>query len=397
MRSKQLLRILVFSLFIFIANYCVANVNLIESKNSYSIPSDNINLSIYQSPLNKLCFPRNKIKTHMLIDAHFHAKPFGGKAIPFAEELQYLKKSGVVFVTMMGIGQILPRTSKCTYYLDCPNIIIEPSIVNDIRNAEDYLASDHTGVYVILSMSFMNLAHPNLHDFAMLKNMSTLNHAYPGLFRWAGEVNVAKQALVKNGHKLIGLRSSLKDGHIPSSFMDKSVIRKWGPFMKELYKRDIPITLHLDIGNNKQPEEYLPVMEYILKLYPNNKIIWAHMGMSKELTNLSAKRHIAMMERFLNQDKNLYLDISWRVLQDIQFKKDMKAYTQFLDCYSTRIITGTDFVGSRNKNYLDYKEDLNVTSEILKGLNDDAYRNIALGENYIKLLHLPFNAPKVCQ
>ena len=397
MRSKQFVGILFFLFFIFIADYCSANVNFVKSNNSDSIPLNSINLSMYQPPLNKLCFPRKKIKTHMLVDAHFHAKPFGGKAIPFAEELQYLKKSGVMFVTMMGIGQILPRTSKCTYYLDCPNISVEPSIVNDIRNAENYLVSNHSNVYVVLSMSFMDLAHPDLHDFAMLKNMNTLNHAYPGLFRWAGEVNVAKQALVKNGHKLISLKGSLKDGHVPSSFIDVAVVKKWAPFMKELYKRNIPITLHLDIGNNKQPEKYLSIMQYILKLYPNNKIIWAHMGISKELTNLSVKRHIAMMERFLKQDKNFYLDISWRVLQDIQFKKDMKAYTQFLDRYSTRIITGTDFVGSRNKNYLNYKQDLDVTSKILKGLNNQAYRNIVLGENYIKLLHLPLNAPKVCQ
>ena len=75
----------------------------------------------------------------------------------------------------------------------------------------------------------------------------------------------------------------------------------------------------------------------------------------------------------------------------------MKAYTQLLNRYSTRIITGTDFVGSRNKNYLNYKDDLYATSKILNGLNNKAYRNIVLGENYIKLLQLPFSAPQICK
>jgi hypothetical protein len=43
-----------------------------------------------------------------------------------------------------------------------------------------------------------------------------------------------------------------------------------------------------------------------------------------------------------------------------------------------------------------YKEELEVTSRINKDLSDEAFRGIALGQNYFDLLGLKRRAPLIC-
>lgn len=54
-------------------------------------------------------------------------------------------------------------------------------------------------------------------------------------------------------------------------------------------------------------------------------------------------------------------------------------------------------MASRNKEYKDYQEELEVTSRINKDLGDEAFRDIALGQNYFQLLRLKELAPQVCK
>ena len=68
----------------------------------------------------------------------------------------------------------------------------------------------------------------------------------------------------------------------------------------------------------------------------------------------------------------------------------------FLNEYSGRILPGTDFLASSNKTFDVYRGELEVTGRILRFLDDEAFRNIALGENYFRLLGLEYEAPPVC-
>lgn len=43
-----------------------------------------------------------------------------------------------------------------------------------------------------------------------------------------------------------------------------------------------------------------------------------------------------------------------------------------------------------------FANEIDVTSRVNKYLSDEAFRNIALGENYFRLLGLDYTAPKVC-
>ena len=326
---------------------------------------------------NQKCYDRKKEPYTYVADSHIHFRPFGGAAIPFQELIGYFKKTGVLFVNTYGIGQILPVHSDCIYYLNCQGVPALPSIKNDFINAANYVEFKPQGLHITLSMTFPDLAKPE----NIVQMIFLYDKEYPKLFKWMGEVNLNKQALLNNNHQ-------------PAT---EKNIKDWAGFMKILKTRNIPLTIHSDLGVPANHTKFKHLMDYVLQLYPDNKIVWAHAGLSKELKAMNATKHIEIMKSFLNRYPNLMLDISWRILEDSHFSKSRGLYVAFLNSYSNRILPGTDFVASRNKTFKVYKEELYVTSQINKYLNDEAFRNIALGNNYFRLLSLNYKAPPICK
>ena len=324
------------------------------------------------------CYDRTAQPQTSVVDSHLHFRPFGGPAIPFREVASYLERTGVLFVNVYGIGQRLPVGSSCTYYLDCPGTPVRPTLTNDFANAADYVRQTPDGVHMTLSMTFPDLSRPE----SILPGMQLLEKEYPGAFTWMGEVNLVKQALFNNGHR-----------PVPP---DK--IPEWAAFMTVLRERNIPLAVHADLGNDNEPTRYLPLIEEMLRLYPDNKIVWLHMGLSKELVNMDPGQHIRIMETLLDRYPKLMVDTSWRVVDDHYFSKPEKrpAYVSFLNRNSERVLPGTDFLASANKDFDVYRTELQITSGINRDLNDEAFRNIALGQNYFRLLGLEYVAPPVC-
>ena len=212
--------------------------------------------------------------------------------------------------------------------------------------------------------------------------MQLLEEEYPGMFTWMGEINLVKQALFGNGHEPVPIAK----------------IPEWASFMKVLRAQNIPLAIHADLGNDEDPTRYLPLIKEMLRLYPGNKIVWMHMGLSRELADMNVSQHIRIMESLLDHYPNLMLDISWRVIDDHYFSSPeaQALYVPFLNEYSERILPGTDFLASRDKSFEVYRTELRVTSRIIRYLNDNAFRNIALGQNYFRLLGLDYMAPQVC-
>ncbi|TYL47350.1 amidohydrolase family protein [Marinomonas sp. IMCC 4694] len=324
------------------------------------------------------CYDRENEPYTAVVDTHLHYRPFDGRAIPFNEMNEYLSRTTVRFANVYGIGQMLPAESACSNYLKCPGTPVSPTTRNDFVNAANLVEHKPEGLHLTLSMTFTDLSNPE----PTLALMEFYDKEYSGLFHWMGEVNLVKQAQFNNRHKAATPQN----------------ISQWSAFMAELRARDYPITIHSDLGNNASPTLYLPLMENALALYPDNKIVWAHMGMSHELTNMDASQHIAIMSRLLEQYPNLMIDISWRILDDYYFSKwgNQDKYVAFMNRYSERILPGSDFVAFRGNNFKVYQQELNVTSRIHQFLSDDAFRNIALGENYFKLLNLDYQAPTIC-
>lgn len=314
------------------------------------------------------CYDRSTQPHTSVVDTHLHLRPFGGPPVPFDEVMRYLRETGVIFVNIYGIGQMLPVDSPCTYYLDCPGTPVTPTLKNDFANASNLLANDPSDIHVTLAMTFPDLARPE----TILAGMDLLETEYPGMFRWMGEVNLVKQALFENGHEPVPLAR----------------IAQWEPVMRRLRERDIPIAIHSDLGSDEEPTRYLPLIREVLDLYPDNKVVWMHMGLSLELTTMPAADHIRLMKSMLDRYPNLMLDIAWRIIDDNYFSKEenQPLYVDFLNEYSDRILSGTDFLASSNKDFEVYRNELEATSRINRFLDDEAFRNIALGENYFRLI-----------
>ena len=325
------------------------------------------------------CYDRSAQSQTAVVDTHLHFRPFGGPAIPFEEMVSYLEETGVLFANVYGIGQMLPVTSSCTYYVDCPGMPVTPTLKNDFVNAANHILNASSGVHLTLSMSFPDLSRPE----TVLPGMQLLDEEYPGAFAWMGEVNLVKQALFGNGRTPVSL----------------TTLPKWAPFMEALRDRSIPLAIHADLGHDEEPTRYLPLMEDVLRLYPDNTIVWVHMGLSRELVEIDAAQHVRIVKSLLDRYQKLLVDIAWRVIDDAYFSDpDNRAlYVSFLNKYSERILPGTDFLASRDKDIDVYRTELQVTSRILRDLDDTAFWNIALGQNYFRLLDLDYTAPPVCQ
>ena len=324
------------------------------------------------------CYDRAAQPYTAVVDTHLHFRAFGGPSVPFEEVVEYLEATGVLFANVYGIGQMLPAASSCTYYLDCPGTLVTPTLKNDFVNAANFVTKAPDDIHLTLSMTFPDLSQPE----SILEGIEILDTEYPGLFEWMGEVNLVKQALFGNGHEPVSA----------------ATIGEWGPFMDVLRERGIPLAIHADLGNDNDPTEYLPLMEEVLRLYPENAIVWVHMGLSRELTTMDAAQHVELLGSMLERHQNLMLDISWRVIDDAYFSQPeaRAAYLPLLNDYSERILPGTDFLASGDKDIEVYRTELDVTSGINRYLDDEAFRNIALGENYFRLLDLEYTAPPIC-
>ena len=157
--------------------------------------------------------------------------------------VKILNNAGILYVQGEGIGQHIINNPTCYYYMDCSSSIIKNTINNDIINAEN-LKKHKTKLKIHLSMTFPDLNKPE----TILPQMKFLYNKYPGVFNWMGEVNLVKEALFKHGHKPVSIQ----------------IIKKWKPFMNNLMKNHMPLSLHCDLGNNKKPFKYLPLMKEVL-------------------------------------------------------------------------------------------------------------------------------------
>lgn len=353
-----------------------------------------MSLANYREGATQGCYDRAARTNWAVVDGHFHSQTFGTNPPKLTTSMEWLREAGVLFVVLNGIGQRLPVNSSCQYYLDCPGVDVVPSMKNDFLNAESLIENAaefaEKGPHIVASMTFADLSKPE----EVLDGMAVLDKEYPGIFAWMGELNVVKQALFPNNA-----------GHpVP-----EETIGKWAPFMAELRERKMPIGLHSDIGSDTEPTKYLGLMDKILSLYPDNKIVWLHLGgLSKQLTPLKpllieepmyADKHAKLIAERLEKYPNLYIDLAWDVLyMTVLGDPDKRPpYIDLINKYPTRFIPGTDHVATMAKPLGLYRWEQDENSDIFKYVSDEAFQRIALGQNFIDLVGLPgFTAPPVC-
>jgi len=197
-------------------------------------------------PDHSMCWTRHgEDGFYSVVDAHNHFRPFGGPPVPWETYIGWLKSHGILFSTMLGIGQkLVPKNEgapSCCYYLHCGNFDfpVVPDTANDVENAKDYMERYkgqqlENELHLILSATFPNLQQPENNS----RLLGHLQSQYPGIFKWSGEINVFKHALSDNGFFHYGERVTeeiIKEGKLDG-------------FFKQMEDKRWPTTLHSDLG-----------------------------------------------------------------------------------------------------------------------------------------------------
>jgi len=374
---------------------------------------------------NTICWQRHGVDGFLsVIDSHNHFRPFEGPPVPFGTYLEWMVDHGLLFSTMFGIGQKImktnPRDPDCCYYLHCPtlNYTVVPSTKNDYANAEDFTktykknSSMEEMIHLTLSVTFPNLQQPKDNN----NNFNRLENSYPNTFGWAGEINVFKHALAGNGffehdrvtekkvnsgvydtlfdtlsarkwpttlHCDLGCdnydnvpvdedpRNELNDCHVPNSeLMEASRQAQWwkemlGPYYHSFFtKKNAP-------RKSFSKVQHLRVWDTLLGKYPKLKVVWAHLGLSKELKDLHPYIHAHVLRTLFNRHPNLHADVSWDVLA----KQNLMNHP-----------IGRTVDHLTNQHHTDFNEDVEflVDGEEVKSLHDDLHATWQIHEQLVR-------------
>jgi len=328
------------------------------------------------------CYDRTTLPQTSAVDSHLHAYPFGGKSALYTDLMRFLDETETRFVVLMGIGQTLPYDGPCTYYKDCPGTPVTPSMRNDFNNAANVYRFPQENIAVAVAMTFPDLAKPE----DITEKIRLLDNEYPDLYTWMGEVNVYKEALIPNGFV----------APTPQN------IAAWQDAMQILRNWNMPLGIHLDLGNDNNPTQNLYLLDEILQQYPKNKIVWMHLGLSGKAIRPNAAGHIAILTERLDKYPNLSIDLSAAYFDGKSYfdtPEKRAAYVALLDNYPTRFLFGSDFVASEKKTAADYAKESLLSFDLLPEVGNAAFRNIALGQNYFNItpgLSDRFEAPQIC-
>ncbi len=125
---------------------------------------------------------------------------------------------------------------------------------------------------------------------------------YPGLWQGIGEVFTRHDDL-----------TALTSGDTP---------RANNEAMTRIYhlaaERDLPVLLHSNITSKRERNPlYLAEIEEPLRNHPHTRFIWAHAGTSMEIHRHQTQMDflLPVLRRLLEDYPNLYVDLSWSVLQ----------------------------------------------------------------------------------
>ena len=114
----------------------------------------------------------------------------------------------------------------------------------------------------------------------------------------------------------------------------------------------LPVLLHSNITSKRERNPlYISEINDALAAHTDVNFIWAHAGTSATLHRYQDKLDflLAELEKLLANHKNLYVDLSWTVLESYLLNKDHKAvagWVALVEQYPTRFMIVSDALGS---------------------------------------------------
>ncbi|WP_437882407.1 amidohydrolase family protein [Pseudomonas sp. LRF_L74] len=150
---------------------------------------------------------------------------------------------------------------------------------------------------------------------------------------------------------------------------------------------DLPVLIHSNITSKRERNPlFLEEIEEPLGNHPHVRFIWAHAGTSAELHRHQERLDFLLptLQRLLERYPNLYIDLSWTVLQPYLLDGKGKPRSEWLALvkrYPDRFMLGSDVVGR----FDGLGEYLRGFDAFLDALPEDVARRVAR-DNFLAVL-----------
>lgn len=303
-------------------------------------------------------------------DAHLHYVDFFQKSEGMPALLEAMDAAGIDHSMISGV----PVAKK--WHEDEPK---RPRYyAGDDASVYWYSATD---VYVAAALQKLTPEqrqrfHPFLSGFNPVdKNaVSHVEHMlelYPGLWQGIGEVFTRHDDL-----------TALTSGDTP---------RANNEAMKRIYhlaaEHDLPVLLHSNITSKRERNPlYLAELEEPLREHPHTRFIWAHAGSSLEIHRHQTQMDFLLptLTRLLEDYQNLYVDLSWSVLEPYLLDDKGKARETWVDLvkrFPDRFMLGSDVVGR----FGSVGQQLHGFDPFLDALPEEVARKVAR-DNFLSVL-----------
>lgn len=252
-----------------------------------------------------------------------------------------------------------------------------------------YYAGDDAGAYwysatdAILAHALMKLPaeqrkrfHPfltgfNPNDKNSDEHIRRTLEMFPGLWQGIGEVFTRHDDL-----------TALTHGDVPRANSEA---------MTRVYylaaEFDLPVMLHSNITSKREREPlYLQEVEEPLRAHPKVRFIWAHAGTSAEIHRRQESLDFlyGTLERMLGTYPNLYIDLSWSMLDTYLLNDDGTPdadWVRLVERFPDRFMIGSDVVGRFNN----LGKHMQRFDAFLDGLEETVARQVAK-ENFLAVL-----------
>ncbi|WP_110993980.1 amidohydrolase family protein [Pseudomonas sichuanensis] len=279
-------------------------------------------------------YPSAQARDYRYSDAHLHYVDFFQETEGMPALLKAMDKAGVEQSMIAGI----PVAKK--WHEDEPK---RPRYyAGDDADAYWYSATD---LYVAAALEKLAPAqrrrfHPFLTGFNpvdknAVSHIERILELYPGLWQGIGEVFTRHDDL-----------TALTSGDTP---------RANNEAMTRIYhlaaERDLPVLLHSNITSKRERNPlYLAEIEEPLRNHPHTRFIWAHAGSSLEIHRHQTQMDflLPVLTRLLEDYPNLYVDLSWSVLEPYLLDSEgvpRQAWLQLVERFPERFMLGSDLVG----------------------------------------------------
>lgn len=155
-------------------------------------------------------------------------------------------------------------------------------------------------------------------------------------------------------------------------------------------EQDLPVLIHSNITSKRERNPlYLAEIEEPLRNHPHTRFIWAHAGSSMEIHRHQTQMDFLLptLQRLLETYPNLYIDLSWSVLQPYLLDEQGRPSRDWLalvERFPERFMLGSDVVGR----FGSLGEQLHGFDGFLDALPEPVARKVAR-DNFLAVLPKP--------